>query len=451
MTMGLLVLAAGSNTASAESLALLQARPPTARFLDMPEQIEGKVPALLSQTGAFADTHRLKPSASLIPYTVNVPFWSDGAEKRRWIALPNETELQQVVGFRSTGEWDFPRGTVFVKHFELPSGDKRNSKHESTNARRRIETRLLVYNGDDTYGISYRWRKDQSDAELVSVSQRAPMAVKGDSASPVPEWYFPSPKDCATCHTSAAGYVLGVNTRQLNRETTCNNNASENQNQLALWSRLGMFDRRLGEEKVAGLPRLVAVDDDSHSLASRSRSYLDANCAYCHRPGGAPTLLDLRFEIPIERQRLINAPVRINFGIDQARAIAPNDLWRSMVLVRMKTSEPTKMPPLHERPDEAGIALLSQWITGMPGRQVLAPPTITPAGGDFTTEQIVTLAHPDDEVRVHYTLNGAVPTPQSPVYREPLAISRSATVRARAFKSGWKESVTVQETFIMDR
>src|SRR5271170_4901608 len=82
-------------------------------YLQMPDRVDGPLPTLLSQTGAFKDTPNLVPGDSLIPYDVIVPFWSDGAEKLRWISVPDGK-----IKFAPTGEWIFPRGTVFVKTFE---------------------------------------------------------------------------------------------------------------------------------------------------------------------------------------------------------------------------------------------------------------------------------------------------------------------------------------------
>ena len=55
---------------------------------------DGALPRLLSQTGLFKDVARLIPAEDLLPYDVNVPFWSDGATKRRWIKLPPGTTMQ---------------------------------------------------------------------------------------------------------------------------------------------------------------------------------------------------------------------------------------------------------------------------------------------------------------------------------------------------------------------
>ena len=47
--------------------------PPPSRFM----------PKLLSQTGIFTDMKNMTPQDFLIPYSVNMPLWSDGAVKKR--------------------------------------------------------------------------------------------------------------------------------------------------------------------------------------------------------------------------------------------------------------------------------------------------------------------------------------------------------------------------------
>ncbi|MEI9962106.1 MAG: hypothetical protein WDM76_13535 [Limisphaerales bacterium] len=76
----------------------------------MPSNGNGTLPKLLSQTGAFKETRQMTPGNGLIPYDLIVPFWSDGAEKMRLDFNSNEK-----IKFSPTGEWIFPKGTVFVK------------------------------------------------------------------------------------------------------------------------------------------------------------------------------------------------------------------------------------------------------------------------------------------------------------------------------------------------
>ena len=93
----------------------LESRVAPKPYLLMPHTADGKIPELLSQTGVFKDARNLVPSDGLLPYELALPFWSDGADKLRWISVPKEK-----IGFAPSGEWTFPAGTVFIKTFELP-------------------------------------------------------------------------------------------------------------------------------------------------------------------------------------------------------------------------------------------------------------------------------------------------------------------------------------------
>jgi len=60
----------------------------------------GPLPGTLADTGAFADPASLTPAQGLVPYDVNVPFWSDNAQKTRWFYIPTN----QVILFQSTNQ-----------------------------------------------------------------------------------------------------------------------------------------------------------------------------------------------------------------------------------------------------------------------------------------------------------------------------------------------------------
>ncbi|MBK1818001.1 PQQ-dependent sugar dehydrogenase [Luteolibacter yonseiensis] len=128
------------------------------------------LPATLSQTGVFSNMAALTPSPKLIPYALNQPFWSDGAVKSRWATVPTGT----TVGFNATGEWTWPAGSVLVKHFELPVDDNNPAVHK------RLETRLLVKTAaGPVYGATYKWRADNSDADLMdsAITENIPVAI----------------------------------------------------------------------------------------------------------------------------------------------------------------------------------------------------------------------------------------------------------------------------------
>jgi len=73
----------GISSASSSNAYGLASQPRAKPYLQMPMQADGALPHLLSQTGAFTDTRNLQPSEALIPFDINVPFWSDGANKSR--------------------------------------------------------------------------------------------------------------------------------------------------------------------------------------------------------------------------------------------------------------------------------------------------------------------------------------------------------------------------------
>jgi uncharacterized repeat protein (TIGR03806 family) len=408
----------------------LDARVATKPYLGMPSEADGQMPPLLSQTGVFSDTPKRIASPGLIPYDLNVAFWSDGADKSRWIAVP-----AGQIQFSPSGEWRFPAGTVFVKNFDL-AVDPANP-----GVKHRLETRILVRDSKGgVYGAVYKWRPDGNDADLLSAS--ATETIHGQT------WYYPSRQDCLTCHTAAAGAVLGVKTRQLNRSFTYPSGVADNE--LRTWNHLGLFAPAFKDEEVLKFAALAASDDTTRSLADRARSYLDANCAQCHRPGGTVANFDARYDTPLEKQALIDGPVLIDQGIDRPRVISPHDIWRSIAYMRIDTVGDIRMPPLARATiDQKGVQLLGEWINSLPGIAVLAPPAISPQGGTYArpVEISLTAAEPGAEIR--YTVDGSRPGRSDMLYAKPIKLTSAAVIRARAFKQGFTRSITAQEVFII--
>jgi uncharacterized repeat protein (TIGR03806 family) len=440
----LILGAIGARASEASRPYGLSQRPEARAFLNLPPYEDGTVPALLSETGAFKNTRTMLAGPALIPYEINAPFWSDGAAKRRWISVPHRSTGESTsIRYSPTGEWKFPAGTVFLKHFELATDETR------PDTRRRLETRLLVVDSrGGVYGVAYRWRANHSDAELVREGRFEAITIRTASGTRTQNWYYPGPADCRSCHTPATGGVLGVKAPQLNGDLTYPTGVSDNQ--LRTWDHLGLFEPRLAEADLRRVARFAPIDDTSRSLEDRARSFLDVNCSQCHRPGGAAADFDARFDTPLSEQRLLGEPARINLGIDRARFIAPTDPWRSMILVRLETLEPTKMPPLaHEVVDEKAAALLRAWIKSLPGPPVMAPPTIHPKSGDYRDAVRVAIQHDDPTAVIRYTIDGTAPGNSAPQYDGPFEAGRSMTVRARAYKPGHTRSVAVQETMVI--
>ena len=117
-------------------------------------------------------------------------------------------------------------------------------------------------------------------------------------------WIFPSRQDCLTCHNANAGYVLGVRTHQLNcPESYPQTGVTDNQ--LRALGHVGLLGTNYSEAALPSYLQSCSVTNANFSLETRVRSYIDANCSQCHRPGGAYANFDARFTTPLDSQGLI--------------------------------------------------------------------------------------------------------------------------------------------------
>jgi uncharacterized repeat protein (TIGR03806 family) len=411
-------------------------------FLNMPNTYNGTLPALLSETGAFSDTPNRTPVSGLIPYVPNTPLWSDNAVKSRYLGVPysgGTVSPDQQIGFAPTGQWTFPAGTVFVKNFDLVV-DQTNTNTPL----RRLETRLLVrdINGA-VYGVTYKWRPDNSDADLLSSSLTEAILITNATGVVTQNWYYPSPADCLTCHTPVAGYVLGVNARQLNGSETYPATGVTD-NQLRTLNRLGLLNPAFNEAAIAGFEQMSSVTNPSVPLVQRARSYLDANCAQCHQPGGTGITFDARYDTPLTNQNIIGTAAAFSLGYDNAKIVAPSDVWRSVLYDRMNVLNPTiQMPPLARNLiDSNAVATMAAWINSLGGTPALPPPVVAPTGGQFTGFVSVTATEPaTNATSMYYTLDGSLPTTNSTPYTGPIMVTNSATLNINAWAPGYVESV----------
>lgn len=63
--------------------------------------------------------------------------------------------------------------------------------------------------------------------------------------------------------------------------------------------------------------------------------------------------------------------------------------------------------------------------------------TFYPPSGTYSHAIVLTLSCAEPSVEIHYSLDGDVPTVDSPLYTGPLGIFQSSTISARAFKENW--------------
>ena len=331
-------------------------------------------PALLSETGFFGNLATLEPHPAAIPYDLVLPFWSDGAAKTRWMCIPNDgipDSPAEQIGFDPQDPWSFPVGTVLVKHFELDLDET------APGSNRRLETRFLVHAEDGYYGVTYRWREDGSDADLLTTSEQLVLTVETAQGPREQIWDFPSRSECLRCHNANAGDVLGPKARQLNRELEYPGSIVANQ--LETLDQLGFLSPPLGGTELSAIPTLRAIDDLNASVESRARSYLDVNCSYCHLPGGVRGEFDARVLTPLCEQNLLFGELNESQGIEDAAVLVPGAPERSMLFLRDGALDETAMPPLAKnRLDDPWLDLLEEWILDLDASFTL--------GNDWTSD-----------------------------------------------------------------
>ncbi|WP_193210579.1 PQQ-dependent sugar dehydrogenase [Luteolibacter marinus] len=341
--------------------------------LGVPE-VSAEPPQFLSQTGVFDDLASLTPAAGVMPYDIPNALWSDNALKRRWIILPNDGAFdspEEKIVFSEDEAWQFPAGTVFVKHFEAPldASDPGQVK--------RLETRFLVCtSGGGKYGFTYKWNAEGTDAELLQsgLSEDYPFHAPGGTEQRT--WTYPSRGDCLACHNDVAGQALGVRTAHFNSDAFYPA-TGRTANQLATLSSLGAFDVALTAAQLENFLEARPLDDETAPLEHRVRSYLDTNCSHCHQPGGQGAGFDARLSTPLDLQNLINGiPQRYEELGPEGRYIRPGNSSLSATFVRLSAvGNGDAMPPLAKNLAHAqGIARLQAYIDGLVPEEFASPP-----------------------------------------------------------------------------
>lgn len=407
-------------------------------------------PALLSQTGAFSNLATLTPASSLIPYSVNAPLWSDNAAKFRWMSIPNDGtpyDANETIDFSDTGAWSFPIGTVFVKHFELPTNDT------NPTVRKRLETRFLVHATNGSYyGLTYKWRADNSDADLLPGSFNEDISITTATGTRTQTWSYPSRQDCIVCHNTSAGSVLGARTCQLNGNLTYPATGTTD-NQLRSLNHINLFTTALNEADIPSLPLSASIKNTSAPLELRVRSYLDANCSHCHRPNGVRANFDARFETPLAFQGLIRGPVSDTLGIPGAKLIVPSNLSRSMIRHRDGLLGSNQMPPLARNVvDTDYISVLSDWINSMPPDFSLpifigsksegtTTDTITDGSGAFINANRFTATNNGSLTEIHAKVGAITGSYRCALYSDDNGNAKSllrATATLTNVSAGWQ-------------
>lgn len=345
-----------------------------------------KFPRRLSDSGLFQSVAKHAVADGVLPFSVNVEQWNDGATAERFIAVPESGTIRvrpapkAVEGSMFTRAVDYPLDTVLVKtlSLELVKGDPAS--------RRRIETQVLHFDGREWQGYTYEWNADQTDATLVDRAGKNqkfqivdPQAPGGHTTF---DWRFSSRMECIRCHNPWSEYALAFSLPQLNRDHDFGGGRIDNQ--IRTYRHIGLLeeapterdpDAPPGWPSPAGalekVPRLTPPFDEKSNLNLRARSYLHVNCGHCHRfNGGGAARFFVQHDLPLKEVKAIGVrPTQGTFGMADAHILTAGDPHKSILYYRLAKTGSGHMPHLGARQvDEQGLKLMQDWIRQLPVR-----------------------------------------------------------------------------------
>ncbi|MCB9707819.1 MAG: hypothetical protein H6714_03365 [Myxococcales bacterium] len=313
-------------------------------------------PAMISASKCFLSTndHELTPDA--VPYSVNSALWTDGAEKHRYMVIPLEGQVQ----IDAKGIWQFPVGSLLIKEFGFLFDDSDES------SRRVVETRFMQFTNHGWRYFSYRWREDGSDAERVKEAQTGNYVITRSGQPSEVAYAFPHEEACTYCHSDASGEVLGPTNLQLNGIVDYGHQRAP---QIETLTNAGYVDPQTVPDKEL-LPELPDPHDTRLPVEARARSYLHANCAHCHQPGGwtSPDLrFDLRYTTSFEDMKLCNEASRSLTAYAYPTLLVPGAPNESALLARVNPKRQSeRMPPVGVSvTDPLAVEVLSAWISSI--------------------------------------------------------------------------------------
>ena len=136
-------------------------------------------------------------------------------------------------------------------------------------------------------------------------------------------------------------------------------------NQIQTLEHIGLFDAPVRTTGLDALP-LPTATGTPQTLEARTRSYMHANCAICHRPGGEYPAIDLRWSTALKDMNICNVDQnKGDVGVPTSKRMVPGMPGQSTLYLRMNTLDKlARMPQLATSViDTVGTKLVLDWIT----------------------------------------------------------------------------------------
>lgn len=301
----------------------------------------------------IGELKNLEPAAGVLPYDLNSALFTDYAHKKRFVWMP--------AGKKATYDADgkilnFPVGAVLIKNFYYDNVQPGNTTVI-------IETRLMIRQEAGWRFANYIWDDAQTDAVYNMAGGFREISWIQDGEPMITNYEIPSTTDCFTCHkTSNDTIPIGPKPQNLNKVY---NYANGPQNQLQRWIAQGYLDTA-----PHSITTTVDWTDKTKPLDLRVRSYLDINCAHCHKEGSHCDYRPMRFAFS-ETTNPANLGICVapqeTVGTGLTYIVAKKSPLRSVMRYRLNSVNQAERMPLLGRTIKhtEAVALIEEWINAM--------------------------------------------------------------------------------------
>ncbi len=300
-------------------------------------------------TGLYENHDSTQHAKTAIPYTPGLTFWSDGAQKDRYLYLPPSTKIDTS----NMDAWKFPVGTKAWKEFHVGGV--------------LVETRFLWKQAEMTWAeAAYIW--DAGAKNAVLTDRETPTVLAGG-------YEIPSLKSCRKCHGGGGDELLGVEAIALGAPTGKGVTLAS----LAAG----------GQLSAPPATTSITLPEDATGKAAAALGYLHVNCGMgCHSNRGLSGFTQLHTRLRAEefwpapggKVSTVETTDAYTTGINQdvilatyaqafpgTKLILPGSSDKSLAWLTAHLRGTHQMPPIvSHMVDDAGTQKLADWIDALP-------------------------------------------------------------------------------------
>lgn len=311
------------------------------------------------------------PSLNVLPYEPASSLFTDYAKKKRFVWMPQGAKATYNGDSKSL---ELPIGAALIKTFYYDNVQNVTP----VGSKRIIETRIMLRTATGWIFADYIWNESQTEAMYsISGSNTDVSWIDGTNTLKSANYRIPAEVQCLTCHKVKVNNVevitpIGIKPQNLNFNY---NYGNEIKNQLTKWIEKGYLENNFSLPTVQNTT--VDYKDTSKDLTTRVRSYVDINCAHCHKADSHCNYRDMRFAFGETGSENVLAQTNLGICLNTAdmqglpqqynKVVTPGNINASMLYFRINTENETYRMPLHGRTliHTEGVALVAEWINSL--------------------------------------------------------------------------------------